>query len=573
MVSIPEVQTHTDLDNDLAVLVAQRDAWARRPVAQKIDLLAQLIHRTQAAAERWVAAAVKAKGLAGTPLEGEEWISGPWAVLRNMQSLLTTLRAIQAGTLRSRVQTHTRANGQLVVDVFPNRAVDHLLFSGYRAEVWMQPGVNADNLDAHMASFYRQSAPAGKVALVLAAGNLTSIAPLDMLHKLFIEGQAIIVKMNPVNDYIGPILEEVFAPLVQAGVVRFAYGGPEVGEYLVAHPHVDEIHITGSARTHDLIVYGKGPEGEARKARREPLLQKRITSELGAVCPVIVVPGPWNNADIAYHAASIATMKMHNGGFNCVAAQVVILPENWPQGDALLAAVSRIMQQAYPRPAYYPGAAQRQQAAVHAHPQARLLDQRDVPTTLIPDLDPNAAEDVCFRDEAFGGVLSFTCVPGDTPAAFLANAVRFANERLLGTLGANVLVHPQTQAALGDAFDQAIADLRYGAVAINCWTGVNYFVAECTWGAYPGHTYEDIQSGIGVVHNTLMLENAEKSVSYAPFTPYPRTLLTGHFHLSPKPSWFITNRMAHIIGQRVTYFEADPSVWRLPSIVLAALLG
>jgi hypothetical protein len=37
--------------------------------------------------------------------------------------------------------------------------------------------------------------------------------------------QVVVVKMNPVNDYLGPLLRKAFAPLVEAGFVEFAYGG------------------------------------------------------------------------------------------------------------------------------------------------------------------------------------------------------------------------------------------------------------------------------------------------------------------------------------------------------------
>lgn len=31
--------------------------------------------------------------------------------------------------------------------------------------------------------------------------------------------------MNPINDYLGPLLARAFAPLVERGYVQFAYGG------------------------------------------------------------------------------------------------------------------------------------------------------------------------------------------------------------------------------------------------------------------------------------------------------------------------------------------------------------
>jgi acyl-CoA reductase-like NAD-dependent aldehyde dehydrogenase len=132
----------------------------------------------------------------------------------------------------------------------------------------------------------------GKVALVLGAGNIASIAPLDVLYKLIAEGQVCLLKMNPVNDYLGPFLEEAFRSLIAQGFVRIAYGGADVGAWLANHALVEEIHITGSARTHDAIVFGGGSEGAARKAKDEPVNRRRVTSELGNVSPTIVVPAP-----------------------------------------------------------------------------------------------------------------------------------------------------------------------------------------------------------------------------------------------------------------------------------------
>ena len=82
--------------------------------------------------------------------------------------------------------------------------------------------------------------------------------------------------------------------------------------------------------------------------------------------------------------------------------------------------------------------------------------------------------------------------------------------------------------------DQAIADLRYGTIAVNAWTGVGYLTARATWGAFPGHSTTDIQSGRGVVHNALLFERPQKSVVRGPFRPAPRSLAHGELALSPR---------------------------------------
>ena len=54
-----------------------------------------------------------------------------------------------------------------------------------------------------------------------------------------------------------------------------AYGGGAVGEYLTSHDLADSIHMTGSDKTHDAIVFDSGPEGAERKRRGEVLTTAR----------------------------------------------------------------------------------------------------------------------------------------------------------------------------------------------------------------------------------------------------------------------------------------------------------
>ena len=165
--------------------------------------------------------------------------------------------------------------------------------------------------------------------------------------------------MNPVNDYLEPIFEDIFAPLVRDGYLAFVCGGGDVGEYLTHHDAVQAIHITGSAQTHDLIVYGPGQDGQRRKAARDRDIDKPITSELGGVGGTIVLPGPWTEADFRYQAQHVVTQKLHNSGHNCVASQVLILPADWDGSQTVLGYVRRQLDQAEARTADYPGTEQR----------------------------------------------------------------------------------------------------------------------------------------------------------------------------------------------------------------------
>ena len=244
----PAPATPSEIEQDLVELREGAKRWVALRTAAKADLLEQVRDTVYAQAARWAHAGAQAKGVADTPLAGEEWISGPWALLYALNRYIRTLRDLaHDGTPQiapSRI--HERADGQLTVDVFPNAFYDRLLLSGVRAEVWMQPGVTRENLASTMAVWYKQSSPQPRVALVLGAGNIAAIPPLDVLYKLIADGAVCILKMNPVNQYLGPILEDALKPLVDGGFLRFAYGGVEVRKLLCAHPLVDEIHITGS---------------------------------------------------------------------------------------------------------------------------------------------------------------------------------------------------------------------------------------------------------------------------------------------------------------------------------------
>ncbi len=571
--------TGREIDDAIAVLRAHKDEWARLPVPKKIAFLIRMRRAARDVAAEWVAAATRAKGIPeSSPLAGEEWTSGPWALIFAINRYVETLRDIaRVGVPQLRPsRVRTRADGQVVVDVFPLNVYDDLLVNGVTAEVWMQPGVTTDTLADTMVVFYKQRNPRGKVALVLGAGNIASIPPLDVLYKLVAEGQVCVLKMNPVNDYLGPFFERIFAPLIAAGYVQIVYGGAGVGTTLSSHEGVDEIHMTGSDKTHDAIVFGTGEAGTARKRANQPITDKRVTGELGNVSPTIVVPGPWSAADLAFQAEHIATQKMHNAGFNCIAAQVLVLPESWDKTSALLDAVRATPRATPPRDEYYPGAAARQRAFVAARPDAETFDRPDEvdpPRTLITGLDAGDRDEVCFRTEAFDDVLTGTTLPGADAAQFLRNAVAFCNDTLWGTLGANILIHPTTIRQLGPAFEEAIAALRYGCVAVNAWTGVGFLLAQTSWGAYPGHTPDDVQSGIGVVHNTFLFDRPQKSVIRAPFAPFPRGVSRGEFSTLPRPPWFITNKQAHNIGRRLTRFEADPGLKHLPGIFVDALRG
>ena len=566
---------NSDLDKAINILNTNKDNWVNLPISEKIPLFKSISSKTSSVAKDWVDAAVKAKSInVNSPLSGEEWTSGPWALIYGAESMVGTLTALDNGKNPPIGKIRSRPDGQLVANIFPYNIYHHLLLSGIRAEVWMQKNVNKDNFDDHIAQVYKSNSQNGNVSLVLGAGNVSSIPPLDVLDRLFAHLSVSILKMHPVNDYLKDIFEKIFEDFISAGFVQIVSGGADVGKYLCNHEEIDHIHITGGAKTYNSIVFGSGEEGEKRKNQGEIQINKTITAELGCVTPIIVVPGPWSKADIKYQAENIATQKLHNASFNCIAGQVLVLPESWNLSNDLLEEVKSTISSTKLREPYYPGANDRHDAVKQTYGNCEQIDKNgSFSRLLVTDLDYKSSNEYLFNNEVFVGALAQTFLPGESPKDYLLNTIKFCNEKLWGTLGANIIIHPKTIKELGPDLENIISELKYGSIGINTWCAMAFLTAECTWGAFPGHTANDIQSGNGVVHNTRLFDKPEKTVVYAPFSPFPRNLLKGEIHMFPKPPWFVTNKQAHNVSRRFTYFQAKPGPFHLPGLFFDALRG
>jgi aldehyde dehydrogenase (NAD(P)+) len=561
-----------ELDGKVERLAARAREFARLPIPAKIALLEDGIAGTHAIASEWVAEACKAKGISpDAPVSGEEWIAGPAVTLRNFRLLARALADVRSSGAPKLNAAHVRdlAHGGVGVRVLPYDGFDAALYGGLSAETWLQPGTRRADVVAggHQASFYRKKDPEGGVCLVLGAGNVASIPPMDLLYKMFVEGTVCILKMNPVNEYLGPLFERAYRTWIDKGFLAIVYGGTEVGSYLCYHPTVTEVHITGSDKTHDLIVWGPpGPEREDRKRRKDPLLKKPITSELGNVSPVMIVPGPYSDDELASMAENVAGMIANNGSFNCNAAKLLVTPKGWPLRDAFLLKLSNVLAKVPPRKAYYPGAFQRYEALTSGHSDVRKIgagSSENLPWTLVLGLDAGNAKETNFFTEPFCAILSEVSVGGTDPVEFLKAATPFANDHVWGTLNAMLFAHPKVEGspAVKAELDASLRDLRYGTVAINTWPGLGYAVVTTPWGGHPSATLENVQSGLGWVHNSVLLEGIEKCVVRGPLKPMP------------KMAYFPTHKTLHQLARKLVEFEAAPSWLKVPGLAMAALGG
>jgi acyl-CoA reductase-like NAD-dependent aldehyde dehydrogenase len=551
------------LGEAVGAVAASRERWANTSVAERIGLLERVITDALAAAPDWIADACRAKGIEpGTPAVGEEWIHLAM-VVRNARLLRESLRDIaRDGRPKLPGPLGSGPGNRVVAPVFPPSAYDRAPFPGTSAEVWLPPGRTAAEVRGQQAWAYREPRPEPVVELVLGAGNVSSIAPRDVLYGMFVENRVAVLKCNPINDYLAPHWERSLRALVEGGFLRIVRGDAAAGAYLVGHPEVGHIHMTGSDKTFEAVVFGAGPEGVARKARGERLVQVPVTAEGGNVSPVVIVPGRWSSSDLRYQAAHVATMLANNAGFNCLAARVVITAAAWPQREAFLDALQHALASLPARQAYYPGAADLHAAFLERHPDASRLGsggEGTLPWTLVRGADCQNSEDPCFTTEAFCSLMAETALPGDSANEFLDRAVEFCNNTLWGTLCASLIVKQRRDAGTAAALERAVRDLRYGSVSVNVWPALSYLFTVCSWGAYPGHTDSDIQSGRGTVGNTFMLRDPEKSVVHAPF------------RYRPRPVWFAGHKNSEPTQRALAYLWGNPSPATLTRMIAAAV--
>jgi acyl-CoA reductase-like NAD-dependent aldehyde dehydrogenase len=558
----------SDCDIAIADLVENSKSWFDENPADMVALLERLNEAILAHSQEWVAAGCGAKRVTtDEPAAGEEWASIA-VTARYVRLLAAALTDIAAGRKpQFPGKPHPVTGGHTAIPAFPFDAFDKVALSGFSAEVWLRRGIaGAQAVEGQAKAWFGAGQPG--VSLVLGAGNQASIPIVDALDRLFVARHPVILKMNPVNDYLGPIFARICAELIERGVLRIVYGGAEVGTHLVRHDGVADVHVTGSDKTYEAIVFGGGAEGARRKTALDPLVTKPVTGELGNVSPVIVVPGPWSAKDLSFQAQNITSMLTNNAGFNCIALRAIVTANSWDQRQALLQAVRDVLAESAGRYPYYPGARDRFDQFVASHPEAERFGDDGpgcVPWTMIPGLRPETEQEIAFTTEAFNGVFGEVGVDSSGTVDFIRKAVEFANDGMWGTLGCSLIVHPKTlkDPEVQRAVDQAIADLRFGTVAVNHWTAIGFMFGSTPWGAYPGHTIDDIQSGVGFVHNSLMLSEAD----------IEKTVVRGPFRMPVKPTWWGTNKTAHKSGELFAKLMAKPSWSKLPGLVTTAMRG
>ena len=530
-------------------------------IDHRIELCHRCIRAIGEVAEEWIEAGATAKQCRGRhDVLAEEMLAGPVVVARFLHLAAKTLEQISIHgkpSLPGRMRTNE--DQRVVVPIFPtNNLWDRATFLGLSASVLMQEGIEANDIHGKLLAAAKGRS-SGRVSAILGAGNVSSVPATDSLHRILFDRARVILKMNPVNEYLKPIFERAFEPMISAGMLSIVPGDGSVGQELINHPMVTDVHITGSIQSHDAIVWGVKPEQRAqRKAEGRPLLDKPITSELGNVSPWILVPGEYTTKQLHSQAQHIASSITNNAAFNCLSTRVVVTWSKWRQRDTFLRLIREYLENTPRRPAYYPGSLERFRRA----------------TGLTTDLDGNNSlpwtflthqrieeRPLLFCEESFVGVCAEIALESSDPEDFLEAAVEFANDRLTGTLCASITLPESFAAQHPDLVRKAISKMRYGSVCINQWSGLAYSLLTPPWGGYLGATLDRAESGIGSVHNTFLLDQYDKAILKGPLVNFP------------KPVWFSTHSNALPTARRLLSLYQRPVATRLLPLFASALWG
>ena len=266
-----------------------------------------------------------------------------------------------------------------------------------------------------------------------AVGVVASIAPWNyplmmMAWKLgpaIAGGNTVVFKPSEQTPLTALKLAHILAEVLPEGVVNVVAGrGQTVGSYLINHPGVDMISLTGDVAT------GKKMLDAAAKT------VKRTHLELGGKAPAVV----FADADIAKTAEAIATAAFFNAGQDCTAATRLIVQAG--VHDELVSELKRFVESTVTvgpdaaEPFYGPMNNDRQFASVLGVIE-RLPQHATIVTggsrvgetgyfiapTIVTGM---RQDDEAVQEEIFGPVLTVQTFETESEALELANGVRYA---------------------------------------------------------------------------------------------------------------------------------------------------
>ena len=545
--------TKLDIDRFITTLRTKSKEFNSISNVQLASMLEETISNIKEVAFFWATICSDNKGTTKTPAEGEEWLGGPFA------SVLATQYYIKSLTNDDDLVEKKYNSEENSYKVFPNSFTERITFPFIDAKVIFNKSMSFEDINKYR-GFSKRYDIDPSITLVLGAGNFSSIPYLDVLYHLITRKSVILLKLNPVNEYLKPVFEKVFQNFIERGYIIVTTGNIDESKYMATHPGINHIHLTGSDKTFEDIVYGKELTDKERKAKSlSKINNKPITSELGNVTPIIIHPGKWSTSDIKYQARKIVTAKLNNNGFNCIAAQVVVLPDGWGQTDTLIKFVKHYMSKAKERKAYYPESIERLEKLEKDKGYERVNALSCVTPHLTREIKAYSKFEI---DEVWSSTIYFKKIEYTSIEDFANKAIDYCNDELWGNLGVSVIIKDHDRKFNKHITNLYIDKLNYGTVAINEWAAIGYIIPQLPWGGFPGNRDNDIQSGQSVVHNSMLFESPLKGV------------VNTKFRISRliDPPWFVTNKKARRLFRNLTYYQINNSNINFLKLIFAALV-
>jgi aldehyde dehydrogenase (NAD(P)+) len=512
---------------DLAALAAAAVRFRGVDPADRARLARETARAVAAAAAEWAETAAGIKwpeppggggSRAAPAVLAEEIATGPLPTLRLLLLTAAALDDVAARGLPRvcggpRVE-HAGAGvgSRIAVDVLPlggllDPLLDGVIWRGHRATVRC---IDQGGVEAFLRAWRREAEErprSGGLAAVLGAGNVTGLAAADCISQVFEHGRAAVVKLHPLHAPLVGVLGRALAPLAAAGLVRIFAGDAAAARGIVADGSVTHVHLTGGRGAFDALVRGdRGPGVHGGAAA----LAKPITCELGNVTPWIVVPGRYTPRQLAFQADLVAASIAHNTSFNCIATKLVVTCRSWPQRGEFLAAIGRRLASLPARPGWYPGARAAWETVVGRPAPA----DGTLPCVFRTDVDL-AAHPECADREWFVPVAAETAVDAGDIEAYCVAAGGLARG-LPGSLAASVTEPPDLSRRDRERVENLVGHLPFGVVAVNGWSAVGYLLGNVPWGGFPGATVAEPKSGIGHVHDPLLLPLVQHTVVRCP---------------------------------------------------------
>ncbi len=435
---LPTHTTESQLDRAVKVLDAAHPRLAAASADELISLAEICIYGTMQAAYEWVAVSSRFKGLPEkSPLRAEDVMTGPVATVRHLRLLIQSLRDIKAyGKPRLPGHPWMGSDARLRVPVFPAQGLyDGLTFQGFKVESRMLPGITAETLKQCAQGVPGRWKPDNpRIALVLGAGNVSSIPTTDAFTKLFQEGRSVLLKMNPVNESLGPVFERAYAAADRRRLSadylrrlgRRRGGHPARPGRRGAHHRLDQLarrHRLGGARSGS-----RSPQTRQRSRAQKTHLQRTgqrhsVDRRAGQIHGTAArfSGSKYRHVD---HQQLLVQLHCHQGHPH---VGQLARPRAVPRQDS-----ARVLDSITTRKAYYPGALDRFVRFAN-----RTGDGDKLPWTLLRGMGPQASPQF-FKEESFVCVSVETPLSADSDTAFLNQAVDFANRELWGTLAASI---------------------------------------------------------------------------------------------------------------------------------------